>query len=101
MPSSLDLARSARRIEEMPTHDGSVLDVLAGAILRIFTRLNQIEADHARVISRMAALERSRPIAGTDAAPAPGAPTALNGADQKHRYGSYPPGGRPARQRST
>jgi hypothetical protein len=54
---SPDLARSARKIEEMPRDDGSVLDCLAGSILRIFTRLNQIEAENARLLRRVRALE--------------------------------------------
>jgi hypothetical protein len=84
--SRADLARSARRIEEMPTHDGSVLDCLAGALLRVFTRINRLEADHARVISRLAALELSRPVAGNGAAPAPASSSTAPG------RGSYPPG---------
>jgi hypothetical protein len=36
MPQSPDLARAALKIEELPTDDGSVLDAIAGAILRIF-----------------------------------------------------------------
>jgi hypothetical protein len=47
MPTSPDLARAARKIEDMPVEDGSVLDCLAGAILRIFVRINQIERVHA------------------------------------------------------
>jgi hypothetical protein len=54
--SSPNLARSARKIEELPTDDGSVLDTIAGAILRIFVRINQIEAEHAR-LGRLKAVE--------------------------------------------
>jgi hypothetical protein len=44
-------------LEELPTDDGSVLDTLAGSILRIFTRINQLEAEHARLMRRLKALE--------------------------------------------
>ena len=58
MPSP-NLVRAAQRIEELPTDDGSVLDTLTGAILRIFVRLIQLEAMNARLVSRVAALEGS------------------------------------------
>jgi hypothetical protein len=58
MPQSPDLARAALKIEELPTDDGSVLDAIAGAILRIFVRINQIEKVHDRIMHRLAALER-------------------------------------------
>jgi hypothetical protein len=53
------LARSIAKIESLPTDDGSVLDTIAGAILRIFVRINQIEADNGRLGRRLAALEQS------------------------------------------
>jgi hypothetical protein len=55
-----DLARAARRIEEMSTADGSVLDCLAGSILRIFVRLNEIEAMNARIMHKLTALEAAK-----------------------------------------
>jgi hypothetical protein len=70
MPSP-NLVRAARKIEELPTDDGSVLDTIAGAILRIFVRINQLEVEHARLTSRLKALEspaaESRPLTDGDA----------------------------------
>jgi hypothetical protein len=51
---------AARKIEELLTDDGSVLDTIAGAILRIFVRINQIEVVHDRIMRRLAALEHRR-----------------------------------------
>jgi hypothetical protein len=52
-----NLVRSTKRIEELPTDDGSVLDTIAGAILRIFVRINELEAANARLVRRLKALE--------------------------------------------
>ena len=63
MPQSPDLARAALKIEELPTDDGSVLDAIAGAILRILVRIKV----HDRIMHRLAALERElEPAASPD-----------------------------------
>jgi hypothetical protein len=36
MPPPPNLARSARKLEDLPSDDGRVVDTLAGAILRVF-----------------------------------------------------------------
>ena len=46
-----------RRLEELPSDGGRAVDVLAGANLRIFIRLHEIEEQMKVLISRVAALE--------------------------------------------
>ena len=96
MQSSPDLARSARKLEDLPSDGGQAVDTLAGALLRVFLRLNEQEAAIARLTRRVAQLERSGaevgPVNGA-AATAPGAPSALNGAaGDRRRPGAFPPG---------
>ena len=55
MPSNL--ARAARKIEEMPAAADAAVDTLAGAVLRIFTRLNEIEQMNARLMRRLKSIE--------------------------------------------
>jgi hypothetical protein len=57
--TSPNLARAARKIEELPCDDGSILDTLAGSILRIFVRINQIEAMNERLMHKLKALEEA------------------------------------------
>jgi hypothetical protein len=52
-------ASSIRKIEDLPSDGGRVVDTLAGAILRIFVRLEAIEEAQARLARRLAALERN------------------------------------------
>jgi len=69
-----NLARAARKIDELPTDDGSILDTIAGAILRIFVRINQLEAENARLAAQMKLMRdqmRSENEAGPAAAPRP------------------------------
>jgi hypothetical protein len=56
-PPSPNLARSARKLEDLPSDGGAAVDSLAGALLRTFIRLNELEAALARVTRRVAALE--------------------------------------------
>jgi hypothetical protein len=69
MPSP-NLARSARKLEDLPSDGGAAVDCLAGALLRTFVRLNELEAALARISRRVAALEGSS---------APGAPDQVRG----------------------
>ena len=69
MPSP-NLARSARKLEDLPSDGGAAVDCLAGGLLRTFIRLNELEA-------RSAA-----PLVADGAAPA----KAGNGATTDHRY---------------
>ena len=56
---SPSLARAARKLEDLPSDGGAAVDTLAGAQLRTFMRLNELEAALARVAWRVAALEGS------------------------------------------
>jgi hypothetical protein len=58
VPSSPNrFASITRRLEELPSDGGQAVDTLAGANLRIFMRLHQLEAALARVTRRVEALE--------------------------------------------
>jgi hypothetical protein len=82
--SSPNLARSARKIEELPADDGSVLDTIAGAILRIFVRINRIEAEHARLGRRLKAVEDRMPTSlAVEGAPAAAEEVRGNGAEPR------------------
>jgi hypothetical protein len=59
--SSPNLASSARKLEDLPSDGGHVVDTLAGAILRIFVKLRAIEEAQARLGRRIAALEGVTP----------------------------------------
>jgi hypothetical protein len=48
---------SVRRLEELPSDGGNVVDVLAGANLRIFVGLAQLEAAMKALTTRVAGLE--------------------------------------------
>ena len=70
MPSPNRFASTIRKLEDLPSDGGKAVDTLAGANLRIFIRLSELEAALARVTRRVAALEGSgateepRPPAG-------------------------------------
>ena len=57
MLPSPNLARSARKLEDLPSDGGAAVDTLAGALLRAFIRLNELEAALARISGRVAAFE--------------------------------------------
>jgi hypothetical protein len=80
---SPDLARAARKIEQMSTDDGSVLDCLAGSILRIFARLNQIEAMNERLMRKLTALEAAETGNGVTAVGASTSGTRGNAARER------------------
>jgi hypothetical protein len=68
MPSpSPRFARAVRKLEDLPSDGGQAVDTLAGANLRIFIRLGELEAALAKITSRLAALESL----GADAAEPP------------------------------
>ena len=54
---AVDLERARRRIEELPS-DSRLVDVLAGGMLRLFTRNSELEELIARQANHIAALER-------------------------------------------
>jgi hypothetical protein len=57
MPAPDHFASITRRLEDLPSDGGAAVDCLAGALLRTFVRLNELEAQLARVTRRAAALE--------------------------------------------
>jgi hypothetical protein len=75
MPPPNRFANITRRLEERPSDGGQAVDTLAGANLRIFIRLHELEAALARVTRRVVALEAA---AGTGSPPGtPGNDVAL------------------------
>jgi hypothetical protein len=54
-PSSID--RSARKLEDLASDGGQAVDTLAGAILRLFIRANEIEGLLAKIGRRVARVE--------------------------------------------
>jgi hypothetical protein len=69
MPPPPNLARSARKLEDLPSDDGRVVDTLAGAILRVFARLNEIERAYNDLRARVGVLEdrtAARPAPAND-----------------------------------
>jgi hypothetical protein len=72
MPSP-NLARSARKLEDLPSDGGRVVDTLAGAMLRVFVRLNEMERAfgkfRARVGSSKTEPQRARRRLTTAAGP--------------------------------
>jgi hypothetical protein len=69
--SSPNLARSARTIEELPSDGGKTVDTLAGGLLRVFIRLNEIEDALAKLTRRVAALEGPVCVVPPEAGDAP------------------------------
>jgi hypothetical protein len=74
MPSPDRFASITRKLEDLPSDGGAAVDCLAGALLRTFVRLNELEAALARVSRRVAALEGE-----ADPAKVNGATDVLNG----------------------
>ena len=71
MPPTNPFSSTIKKLEDLPSDGGHAVDVLAGANLRIFCRLQKIEAAYSELRARLATIEeRSRP------APAPAASTA-------------------------
>jgi hypothetical protein len=61
----MDLSGSQRKIEDLPSDGGKIVDVLAGGLLRVFARLNQLDQAVARLGRRIAVLQ------GPQAGPGP------------------------------
>ena len=57
MPSPDRFASITRRLEDLPSDGGAAVDTLAGALLRTFIRLNELEAALARLTRRVAVIE--------------------------------------------
>jgi hypothetical protein len=54
------LARAARKLEDLPSDGRRAVDTLAGANLRIFIRLNELEEVCKRLGRRLAVLEAQK-----------------------------------------
>jgi hypothetical protein len=66
--SSPNLARSICKIEDLPSDNGRTVDTIAGALFRIFLRLEQFDTAMGQLGRRLAALEGpQRPSAKVDA----------------------------------
>ena len=56
-----DLNLTRRRIEDLPSDGGQVVDTLSGAVLRFFVQLRGLDDAVARLGRRLAALEGPQP----------------------------------------
>jgi hypothetical protein len=56
----VDLSKTRRKIEDIPSDNGKVVDTIAGALLRTFVRLNELDQANARLGLRVAVLEGQR-----------------------------------------
>ena len=53
----VDLSKPRRKIEDIPSDNGKVVDTIAGALLRTFVRLNELDQANVRLNRRVAVLE--------------------------------------------
>ena len=68
MSGDPSINRAQARVENLPADDGRAFDTLAGGMLRVFARLNQIEAPYGDLRKRVAILEERPAIRGSSAA---------------------------------
>jgi hypothetical protein len=73
-------ATTIRKLEDLPTDGGQAVDTLAGANLRIFMRLHQLEAALVRMSRRVAALEAPAGAESPGSSPGQALPARGNGA---------------------
>ena len=59
----VDLSKTHRKIEDIPSDGGKVVDTIARLLLRIFVRLNDVDKAMARLGRRLTALEGPQPPA--------------------------------------
>jgi hypothetical protein len=52
------LSRSRRKIENLPSDEGRAFDILAGAILRLFSRVNDLDRTLQSLLRRLNTLEK-------------------------------------------
>src|SRR5262249_14617534 len=55
--ASPDLVRQQAKVENLPLDDGRAIDTLAGAVVRVFARLNEIEGAYRDLRARVVILE--------------------------------------------
>ena len=75
----VDLSKTRRKIEDFPSDNGKVVDTIAGALLRAFVRLNELDQANARLGRRVAVLEELQ--LQTRSAPAEKQPAQPDGAN--------------------
>jgi hypothetical protein len=57
VPDPDPFSSTRKKLEDLPSDNGHVVDVLAGANLRIFCRLKQLETAYGDLRTRLAAVE--------------------------------------------
>jgi hypothetical protein len=67
----VDLGITRRKIEDLPSDGGKIVDTLAGALLRTFVRLTELDQAIGRLGRRVAALEGSQRRVGPAASEEP------------------------------
>jgi hypothetical protein len=63
----VDLVSSARRVSDLPSDHGKIVDVIAGALMRIFTKLAEVDERQEAIIRRIDALDRRLDAIETEA----------------------------------
>jgi hypothetical protein len=78
-----------RRLADLPAdRDDLILDCVAGGLVRIFARLNQLEVAYRDLRARLVVIERSQPAPAPTSSASSAARTTLNG--HADRRGSTP-----------
>jgi hypothetical protein len=54
----VDLVSSARCVSDLPSDHGKIVDVIAGALLRIFTKLAEVTDQQEAILRRLDSLDR-------------------------------------------
>jgi hypothetical protein len=54
----VDLASSQQRVQDLPSDGGRAVDVISGALMRIFIRLNEMQEQLDRLRHRIESLDR-------------------------------------------
>jgi anti-sigma factor RsiW len=79
----VDFTSTIRKLKDLPSDGGHAVDVLAGANLRIFVRLKELEQAYGDLRARLATLEersaRQRPPVEPEARGPPSAPVSRRG----------------------
>ena len=80
----VDLSKTRRKIEDIPSGNGKVVDTIAGPLLQTFVWLNELDQANARLGRRVAVLE------GAPTSDAAGTPREATGSarrrQRRHRH---------------